>query len=283
VGGEQLDPAAALAALSDVDVFFLALHGGAGEDGTLQGLLESAGRVYTGSGVRASALCMDKLATRGLAAACGLRTAAGVAFTPDAFAREPQAWLARIAALPGEERVVKPRCGGSSVATSLVPSGGDLQQALADVLATGDDCLVEARVEGVECSCGVLGNRGEPLRALPPIEIRPASGRFFDYQQKYAADGAREVCPVESLDAAVLGRVQARAVALYAAAGCDGYARVDFIVPADGEPVLLEANTLPGFTARSLLPQEAAVAGIDYRSLVLWVIEAALRRRGGRS
>jgi D-alanine-D-alanine ligase len=129
----------------------------------------------------------------------------------------------------------------------------------------------------------VLGNRGEPLRALPPIEIRPAAGRFFDYQQKYAADGAREVCPVESLDPATVERVQARARAFYDAAGCEGYARVDFIVPTDGEPVLLEANTLPGFTARSLLPQEAAVAGMDYRGLVLWVIEAALRRRGGRS
>jgi D-alanine-D-alanine ligase len=200
-----------------------------------------------------------------------------------AFERDPGRWLERVSALPGEARVVKPRCGGSSVATTRVGAGEDLATAVGAVLATGDDCLVESAVAGVECSCGVLGNRGEPLRALPPIEIRPAAGRFFDYQQKYAADGAREVCPVESLDAAAIERVQAGAGVLFEAAGCDGYARIDFIVPADGEPVLLEANTLPGFTARSLLPQEAAVEGMDYRSLVLAVIEAALRRRGGRS
>jgi D-alanine-D-alanine ligase len=283
VRGEWIDAASALAALRDVDVFFLALHGGAGEDGTLQGLLESAGCCHTGSRVRGSAVCMDKLATRGIAAACGVRTSPGLCFTAQDYEREPEAWLERAAKLSTDALVVKPRCGGSSVLTAIVAAGENLRPAVEQVLASGDDCLVESCARGIECSCGVLGNRGEAARALPPIEIRPAAGRFFDYQQKYSSDGAREVCPPESLDAASVQRVQSAALALYAATGCDGYARVDFIVSAAGEPVVLEVNTLPGFTSRSLLPQEAAAIGMDYRSLCLWVLEAALRRSGSSS
>jgi len=278
VGEEWLPAGAALSALQEVDVFFIALHGGAGEDGTLQGLLESAVRCYTGSGVRASAVCMDKLATRGIAAACGVRTSPAVCFTPQDYARDAEGCLARAAALSPEAVVAKPRCGGSSVLTAIVTAGESLRPIVEQVLASGDDCLIEARVAGVECSCGVLGNRGEPARALPPVEILPAAGRFFDYQQKYSSDGAREVCPPQSLGKDAVERVQAAALALYAATGCDGYARIDFIVPAQGEPVVLEVNTLPGFTSRSLLPQEAAAVGMDYRSLCLWVLEAALRR-----
>jgi D-alanine-D-alanine ligase len=280
---EWLSAPAALARLADVDVFFLALHGGAGEDGTLQGLLESAGRPYTGSGVRASAVCMDKLATRGIAAACGVSTSPAICFTPQGYARDAEMWLARAARLSPDALVVKPRCGGSSVLTAIVAAGENLRPAVEQVIASGDDCLIEACTRGIECSCGVLGNRGEPARALPPIEIRPAAGRFFDYQQKYSSDGAREVCPAESLDAASMQRVQSAALALYEATGCDGYARIDFIVSAGGEPIVLEVNTLPGFTSRSLLPQEAAAIGMDYRSLCLWVLEAALRRAETRS
>jgi len=278
VGEAWLSAPAALAALAEIDVFFIALHGGAGEDGTLQGLLESASRPYTGSGVRASAVCMDKLATRGIAAACGVSTSAAICFTPQEYEREPEQWLARAAELSLDALVVKPRCGGSSVMTAIVAAGESLRPSVEQVIASGDDCLIEARVRGIECSCGVLGNRGEPARGLPPIEIRPAAGRFFDYQQKYSSDGAREVCPPETLDGANVERVQSAALALYAATGCDGYARIDFIVNAAGEPVALEVNTLPGFTSRSLLPQEAAAVGMDYRSLCLWVLEAALRR-----
>ncbi len=280
VEGESLDPLQALLATREVDVYFLALHGGSGENGTLQGLLESASRAYTGSGVGASALCMDKLATRALAGACGLRVSPGHVLSAAEHARDPGAALARVAPLGPGSIVVKPRCGGSSVATFVVEDRGSLRSAVDAVLATGDDCLIEQRIEGVECSCGVLGNRGEEARALPPIEIRPAPGRFFDFQQKYSAGGAEEICPPRSLGKDAIERVQAQAARYYVAAGCDGYARLDFIVPGDGEPVLLEANTLPGFTARSLLPQEAAAAGMDYRGLCLYVIDAALRRWG---
>jgi D-alanine-D-alanine ligase len=282
--GRTLDAAAALDALRDVDVFFLCLHGGAGEDGTLQGLLSASGRRHTGSGVRASALCMDKLALRGLARECGMRVAPGVCLSARGWRSERPAEFARALSISRSGWVVKPRCGGSSVDTAIVRDASALSPAIERVLAGGDDALVEARVEGVELSCGVLdGPAGS--RALPPIEIQPRDGQFFDYEQKYSTQGAREVCPPENVDARSFRRVQALAERIHRSAGCRGYSRTDFIVPRSesnagetwfGEPVLLEVNTLPGLTERSLLPQEAASVGIGYRELCLRILAAAL-------
>jgi D-alanine-D-alanine ligase len=283
VEGRRYGAAEALAQLGRVDVFLIALHGGAGENGTLQGLLESVGARYTGSGVAASALCMDKLATRALARDAGLRVARGACFPRSEVLRDA-APAARAAQAFGERGwFVKPRSGGSSVATFRVAAGGDLTAALRAVAESGDDVLVEEALSGVECSCGVLEGPGAAALALPAIEIQPAAGHFFDYRQKYASDGAREVCPPPSLSLEAHARVQRDALALFAVTGCSGYARIDFIVSDDGVPVLLEANTLPGLTARSLLPQEAAAVGMDYRSLCLWILGAALRERGARA
>jgi D-alanine-D-alanine ligase len=288
VAGEALAPAVALERLGRVDVFFLCLHGGQGEDGTIQGFLATAGQRFTGSGVRASAVCMDKQATRALASSAGIAIAPGACFSVREWSAEREAWLARAKETSRDGWVVKPRCGGSSVATFLVHDAAELVPAIDEVLATGDDVLVEARIAGVELSCGVLGNRGDELRALPPVEIQPAAGRFFDYQQKYSSSGANEVCPPRSVGERTILRVQAAATLAHARAGCDGYSRSDFMVPTaggvEGEPVLLEINTLPGLTARSLLPQEAAVIGIDYTSLCLRIVELSLAagaRRGG--
>jgi D-alanine-D-alanine ligase len=293
VDGRALAPERALGELDDVDVFFLGLHGGAGEDGTLQGLLESCSRRYTGSGVRASALCMDKQAVRATAAAEGLRVAPGVAFAAGEWRRERAAITARIRSELGARAVVKPRWGGSSVATAVVETGSsELAQAVDAALAVDPCCLVETFQAGVEVSCGVLGNALEEPRSLPAVEIRPAPGRFFDYQQKYDPEGALELCPAPSLSPEserAVGRAAARA---HRVAGCDGYSRVDFIVPprgdlptgegsqgsSGGEPVLLEINTLPGLTPRSLLPREAAAVGIDYPDLCLEILARALAR-----
>jgi len=281
VGGESLDAPRAIERLGDVDVYFLCLHGGAGEDGTIQGLLASSGRRHTGSGVRASALCMDKLALRGLARENGLRVAPGARVDAPRWAGQRLVERARLVSLSRSGWVVKPRCGGSSVDTGIVHDLAGLEGAIERVLANGDDALVEARVVGVELSCGVLEDeQGEP-GALTPIEIQPRDGRFFDYEQKYAADGAREVCPPVSVDPRTLGRVRTLAARIHRLAGCAGYSRSDFIVPrlggGFGEPVLLEVNTLPGLTERSLLPQEAAVDGINYANLCLRILAAAVR------
>ncbi|MEO6709450.1 MAG: D-alanine--D-alanine ligase, partial [Planctomycetota bacterium] len=246
-------------------------------DGTLQGLLAAAGRRHTGSGVAASAICMDKAATRGLAQSIGIRVAPGLTIGAHAFETQPAAELerARAVALAGSAWIVKPRRGGSSVNTHLVADALELAPAIERVLASGDDALVEARILGVEVSCAVLHPPGAVARALPAIEIQPDPSRFFDYDQKYSTSGAREICPAPSLTPEQERRVREAALALHGVCGCGGYSRSDFIVPAVGDVVLLEINTLPGLTPRSLLPQEAAVVGISYDELCLWIVESA--------
>jgi D-alanine-D-alanine ligase len=287
----------ALERLERTDVFFLALHGGSGEDGTLQGFLDTCGKRYTGSGVAASAVAMDKAFARALAQAAGVRVAPGAVVSPTSWgepgSRRRRDCERRLAGLaqPGPDGgwSVKPRRGGSSVATSLFDDCAELAAALEQVFATGDEALVEQRVHGVEVTCAVLGNREPDLRVLPPVEIQPRAGRFFDYQQKYSRDGAREVCPPESLASGALQALQEAALSAHLSLGCRGYSRADFIVPeslaragaghADPElPVFLELNTLPGLTERSLLPLAAAQAGIDFPALVLRLIELALER-----
>lgn len=288
VDGTALPAAEALERLADVDVFFLGLHGGRGEDGTLQGLLESAGRAYTGSGVGASAACMDKWIARAAASSIGVAVAraARVARAADAAASAAATDLR--AFLDAGGCVVKPRHGGSSVATRVVRVGaagsarGEVEAALADALETGDEALVEALVEGVEITVPVLQSKRRRV-ALMPVEIRPAEGRFFDYEQKYSSSGARELCPPERITESEIAAAQRCALELHALLDCGSYSRIDFIVARVGEhvgaPVFLEVNTLPGFTPRSLLPQSAAWHGISYRELCLFLVLEALAPR----
>ena len=272
-------PTEALGALAGIDAVFVALHGGEGEDGTLQGFLQGHGLRYTGSGVRSSALCMDKQALRLLAAEEGLAIPPGFSVSRRHWDASPGAVVDRALSLGPGGWFVKPRLGGSSVATSAVLAPAELPAAIEQTLATGEDALVEGWVHGVEVSCGVLGDFDGALESLMPIEIQPTAGTFFDYEQKYDAEvGARELCPPPSLDEAVRHAVRERAEWAHRLAGCEGYSRIDFICPPEAEPVLLEINTLPGLTPRSLLPQEAAHRGLGYRDLVLSIIDRALAR-----
>lgn len=275
VGGRRLSPPAAVAALEDVDVFVLGLHGGEGEGGVLQGLLAAAGKAFTGASVESSALCLDKTNARLVAEAHGLRTARALAVTAQGFAELKDAVLAELARW-GTGWVTKRRRGGSSLGMRVLRDPAQLAGGIEEALANGDDALVEQLVEGVEATVGVLGNPDLGLRALTPVEIRPHPGRFFDYEEKYSAGGAEEFCPPERLDAAACETLQQRALRAYRALGCEVYARVDFIVPADGEPVFLETNTLPGLTPRSLLPLAAAADGLDFRTLCLELVRLAL-------
>ncbi|MEM7307836.1 MAG: D-alanine--D-alanine ligase [Planctomycetota bacterium] len=281
VGDRSLTPTAALEALADVDVFFLGLHGGEGEGGVLQGLFEAAGRAFTGSGVAASALCLDKINARLVAEAHGLRTARALAVTAAGWTEMRPAVLAELERW-GPAWVAKPRHGGSSVGTAVVREAGALAEAIGLALAEGDDVLVEECIPGVEATVAVLGNSTQSLRTFPPVEIRPKEGRFFDYEEKYDEGGAEEFCPPETLDAEACATLQEQGLRAYRALGCSGYARIDFMVPAEGPPVFLEANTLPGFTARSLFPRAAAVEGLDFRSLCLELLRLALAERAAR-
>lgn len=267
-------------------VYFLALHGGAGEDGTWQGFLAALGARHTGSGVGASALCMDKHATRLVLREAGVRVAAGRRVQPGEWSARRASLLTELAALSPRGYSVKPNRGGSSVATFLLDGPAELERSIDAVLATGDDALIEARIHGGEATCGVLGSARGELVALPPVEIVPKAGRFFDYQEKYSASGAAEHCPPVSFSPATCARVRELALAAFRAAGCDGYARIDFMIPRDeghgaGEPVALEINTLPGMTARSLLPLAARTAGLSFRALCLEILALALASETG--
>jgi len=287
VGKRVMTPGEAVTVLADVDVFFSALHGGEGENGALQGFLTCSDMPFTGSGVIASAVSMDKVFARELVHARGVRVAPAVAVSRSAW--PSGGWKALGEALRSELEplveagcVVKPRRGGSSVGCSLVKGSVQFAHALERAFEEGPDALVEALVRGVEVTGGVLENPAGERLALPPVEIRP-HGAFFDYHEKYSDDGALELCPPRSLDARACELVCARALAAHEALGCEGYSRTDFIVPEEGgEPVFLETNTLPGLTPRSLLPRSAAAAGIDYRTLCLWIAENGIARNAER-
>ena len=278
VGDALLAPPAALTALDDVDVFVFGLHGGEGEGGVLQGLLRAAGKAFTGADVDASALCLDKTNARIVAAAHGLSTARALAVTPEGWRELSAAVLDALAGWP-TGWVVKRRRGGSSLGVRVVRDAAEIPAAIEHGILEGDDVLVEELVQGVEATVAVIGNPEEGLRAFTPIEIRPKEGRFFDYEEKYAETGALELCPPESLDASACDVLRQRALTAYRGLGCSGYARIDFLVPPDGEPVFLEANTLPGFTPRSLFPQAARADGVDFRSLCLELVRLALTAR----
>ena len=281
VEGERCEPGAAIGSLPADAIYFLGLHGGEGENGAVQGLLETCSRRYTGSGVGASALCMDKRATRLLAAHEGIRVAPALLVDRAAWRSRPEELLAETRALSTEGWAVKPNGGGSSVATSIVDEAADLEKAFGLALAAEDRALVERRIRGIEATCAVLGNAGGELRALTPVEILPHAGRFFDWQQKYSAGGAQENCPPTTLSGDDCARLRELAVRIHRAAGCDGYSRADFIVPAGGEePVFLEINTLPGLTNRSLLPKAAQADGLSFRDLCLEILRLALERGG---
>jgi D-alanine-D-alanine ligase len=278
VDGRALAPTQALEALGNVDVFFLGLHGGRGENGTLQGLLASASRAYTGSGVAASAACMDKWLARAAASSVGVAVARAARVELGSGGDGRRAALDLCAAA---DCVVKPRRGGSSVATRVVRAleRAALHTAVDEALETGDDALVEELIDGVEITVPVLQSQRRRA-ALMPVEIRPAEGRFFDYQQKYSPEGARELCPPERLCGDEVRAAQSAALELHALLDCGSYSRIDFIVARHGahagRPVFLEVNTLPGFTPRSLLPQSAAWHAITYRELCVFLVLEAL-------
>ena len=273
----------ALRSLGGDCVHFLALHGGRGENGTVQGLLESLGRAHTGSGVEASALCMNKHATRLLLREAGVPVARGRRVTPGEWRNARAALAKELGALSETGYSVKPTRGGSSVATTLLEEAGGLGSALDAVFATGDDAIVEERIRGAETTCGVLGLRGRALIALPPVEIVPKAGAFFDFEEKYSKDGAQEFCPPRSLAPRTVERIRELARTAFEAAACEGHARIDFMIPRtpdgrEGEPIALEINTLPGMTARSLLPLAAKAAGVSFRALCLEIVGLALDR-----
>lgn len=251
-------------------------HGRQGEDGCLQGLLEILELPYVGSGVRASALAMDKTSARVHFAAAGLPIAAGVSSDD---AEDALGILMRL----GDRLVVKPADGGSAVGVTCLHNTGmvELVGALREALTLGERALVEKMMPGDEVTCGVLHLHGEAPRALPPTRILPHAAAHYDYVSRYAAGQSTHQCPAP-YDAALLREIQRVAVDAHRALGCRDLSRVDFLVDSSTARItLLEVNTLPGFTSTSLFPEAAAVQGLSFSALCETLVDSA-RRRGTR-
>ncbi len=241
-----------------IEVVFNALHGRIGEDGCVQGLLEVMGIPYTGSGVTASALCMDKVLTKEVLVRKRIPTPPYrvVAGDDEALSKLP---------LPA---VVKPRAEGSSIGVTVVHRRRELAPAVREACRSGRDALVEQYVTGKEITVGLLNGQ-----ALGVTEIRPAKG-FYDFKAKYTSGMATHVFPAP-LPKALYGRALRLAARTCAALGCEGAPRVDFRISPQQRLYVLEVNTLPGMTPLSLLPEIAAGVGIDFGELVERILDGA--------
>jgi D-alanine-D-alanine ligase len=252
---------------TDLDIAFLALHGAPGEDGTVQGLLELKGLRYTGSGVLASAIAIDKAMTKRLLEAAGVPTPRwfqlqrGVAGEGELLDR-----ASRITDYP---IVVKPNDGGSTVGMTILEDGSGLAEAYRLAGEYAATVLFEEFIPGRELTVAILGDE-----SLPIIEIRPKSG-FYDYSSKYTAGRTEYICPAE-LSRDIEEEVRELARRAHVALGCNGYSRVDFRLSPENVPYCLEVNTLPGMTATSLVPKAAAAAGLSYPQLCERIIALAL-------
>ncbi|MBV9270538.1 MAG: D-alanine--D-alanine ligase [Candidatus Eremiobacteraeota bacterium] len=250
----------------DPDVVFVALHGPGGEDGQIQGILEFFGIPYTGSGLEAAALAMDKHLTKKLLAAEGLPTAAWDLFDLSG---------GTLPLLPGSldlPLVIKPRYEGSSSGVSIVHTHEEWTRAMIDASQRYPEILAEEFVPGREFTCGVLGEE-----ALPVVEIVANKDDFYSYEAKYGTGGSTHIVPAR-IDDDLAARMQMLALSVHRLIGLRDYSRTDFIVSREGRPYILEVNTLPGLTPTSLLPDACNAAGISYEALIDRLVAHALAR-----
>jgi D-alanine-D-alanine ligase len=249
---------------------FIALHGRHGEDGTVQGALELLGIPYTGSGVMASAIAMDKVMTKRILAAEGLPTPRWQVLDAGAQSREAVVSVPDALGLP---LIVKPPHEGSSIGITKVLGYSQMQAAVQLAAQYDPDVLCEEFIEGIEVTCAVLG-AGPGARALPVIRI-DAPGGNYDFEHKYFSDDTGYRCP-SGLPADEEAEVQRLTLAAYRALGCRGWGRADLMIRgADRKPFLLEMNTSPGMTGHSLVPMAARAAGMSYEQLCLHLVQHA--------
>ena len=244
------------------DVVFLALHGTYGEDGTVQSRLERLRVPYTGCGPEASRVGFDKALTKQLCVAAGVPTPR-FALIDSSAASWPISWDPPV--------VLKPARQGSSVGLQFVERVADWSKALNEAMRFDSQVLMEEKISGRECTVGILGQQ-----LLPIVEVRPKTG-IYDYQTKYTSGTTEYFCPAD-FDEATAARIRSAALGAFKAIGGRDYSRVDVMVRASGEPMVLEVNTLPGMTETSLLPKAAAAAGIGYAQLCQKMVDLALQR-----
>lgn len=245
------------------DIVFMGLHGACGEDGKVQAALELMGAKYTGANAISSAMAMDKAVTKKIFAADNVPMAKGYRISKDMENKNPENFGVKYPV------VVKPNCGGSSIGVYFAENDEEYTHALEEAFKLEDVLVVEEKVTGREFSIGVV-----QYEAYPIIEIIPKEG-FYDYENKYKPGATRDVCPAE-VDEATTKKMQKAAVDAAKSLGLDTYCRVDILMDNDGNCYCLEANTLPGMTPTSLLPQEAQAIGMDYATLCEHLINISL-------
>ncbi len=258
-----------------IEIGFLALHGPGGEDGAIQGFLETLGIPYTGSGVRASALGMHKVVTKTELAAQGIPVPKGTVVW-----RGTAPSLGRLLATCSLKLpvVVKPASQGSTIGVTIVRRPSQWKEALRVAHRYDEEAMVETFIPGHEVTVSILGGAEGAVTGLPAVEIVAPDG-FYDFSAKYEKGRTQYLCPAP-LPAALTRQIRQLAIQTYQALGCSGAARVDFRITPKGKPFVLEINTVPGMTETSLLPMAAGKAGLSYDTLTERILQSALQRAG---
>ncbi|MEV5438114.1 D-alanine--D-alanine ligase family protein [Streptomyces sp. NPDC052682] len=276
------EPGSVPKALGEVDVVFPVLHGPYGEDGTLQGLLELSGVPYVGSGVLASAVGQDKEYMKRVFASFGLKAGPYLVIRPREWERDEAAARRKIVDFAGEHGwplFVKPARAGSSIGITKVDDLSGIDEAVAEARRHDPKILVEAAVRGREIECGVLEFEDGPRASVPAEIPPPQSHAYYDFEAKYI-DSTPGIVPAP-LTEEQTAEVRRLAVEAFEAASCEGLVRADFFLTEDGEFVINEINTMPGFTPISMYPQMWQASGVSYPELVDRLVQAALRRSTG--
>ncbi len=243
------------------DIAIPALHGKGGEDGTIQGFLESLGIPYVFSGVEASSIAMNKYVTTSIAKRLGLKIAENILISDISELDKTQAENLNL------PLVIKPNHGGSSVQMNIIDSLDNLKADVATILESGDQALLESFIIGRELTVTILGN-GATSKAMPIIEILPRKNKFYDYESKYSPGGSEHICPAK-IPSNIADRAQAQALKIYRQLNIKDLARIDFIYnEQQAEIYFLEVNTIPGMTATSLAPESASKVGISFIELL---------------
>jgi D-alanine-D-alanine ligase len=256
-----------------IEIAFLSLHGPGGEDGVIQGFLESVGIPFTGSGLQANAIGMHKVTTKTILAAHKIPVPAGIVIKRGEKVSSGQALRSAKLRWPV---VVKPASQGSTIGVTIVRKPSQWSEALALAHRYDRDAMVEAYIPGHEVTVSLIGSGEGTPTVLPVVEIVAPDG-FYDFSAKYEKGKTQYLCPAP-LPASIAKRIRALALKTYQVMGCDGAIRVDFRVTPRGRPYVLEINTVPGMTETSLLPMAAKQAGIDYDELTERILESALAR-----
>lgn len=255
------------------DVVFIALHGKGGEDGCIQGMLEWMGYPYTGPGVAASAICMDKILTKKILVNKNIKTPEFMEF--DSVEESSEKIKEEILKKFKFPVVLKASCQGSSIGVSIVNSHDALEKEIIEIKKYGDSLLVEEFIKGTEVTVPIIGNN--ELTALPVIEIT-SENEFYDYQSKYTQGMCQHIIPAR-IDGATYKETEKIALDAYKALGCKGLSRVDIIINEENVPYVIEVNTIPGMTSMSLFPDSARYAGIEFPELLDIIVKLALENK----